>query len=76
MLFFPPFTRDGEEEECITLEKGKGKKKSFTAVPSSWDIFNQNWRLTYISVKEIFSFPLWLCYHLCSRQGLGLNLSS
>lgn len=38
------------------LKKAK-EKKTFTAVPSSWDIFNQNWRLTYISVKEIFFFP-------------------
>lgn len=75
-LFFPPTWWDGEEEECITLEKGKGKKK-ITAVPSSWDIFNQSWRLTEMSMKKrFFSFPLWLCCHLCSRQGSGLNLST
>lgn len=55
----------------------KAKEKKITAVPSSWDIFNQSWRLTEMSMKKrFFSFPLWLCCHLCSRQGSGLNLST
>lgn len=55
----------------------KQRKKKITAVPSSWDIFNQSWRLTEMSMKKrFFSFPRWLCCHLCSRQGSGLNLST
>lgn len=48
------------------LKKSKGEK-SFTAAPSIWDIFNQSWKLTYISVKKRFFLsplfvlsPMWL----------------
>lgn len=49
-----------------TWKKSKGEE-SFTAVPSSWDIFNQNWKLTYISIRKRFFLsplvmlsPMWL----------------